>query len=212
MAPPALRRRRPRRVLAIAPDIGRLVIRILAEPAALVAADGEVEAANDAWRAAAVGPAQPPAAHAARRRRREPAARGGPATGARRRPGAEIGPDQRRVHAHRLEDGRFLMRLTRGPSQPPPPPPSPPTPHRRAAGRTGPALDAFAAASPFGAALIEGEDAFAGPILEVNAAWAGIAGEACGRRRRAPRPAAHRQEPRRTPPRSSPPAAPARSR
>ena len=49
---------------------------------------------------------------------------------------------------------------------------------RRAGGRAPAGLDAFAVASPFGAALIEGDDPFAGEILEVNAAWAGIAGEA----------------------------------
>jgi two-component system cell cycle sensor histidine kinase/response regulator CckA len=38
------------------------------------------------------------------------------------------------------------------------------------------ALDPFAAASPFGAALISGDDPFQGPMIEVNAAWRDITG------------------------------------
>src|SRR5581483_6646375 len=45
------------------------------------------------------------------------------------------------------------------------------------AGRPPPAvLDAFAAASPFGAALLEGEDPFAAEIVEANPALKAVAG------------------------------------
>jgi two-component system cell cycle sensor histidine kinase/response regulator CckA len=43
---------------------------------------------------------------------------------------------------------------------------------------TAQALDVFASASPFGAALIEGENPFLGAIVETNAALAGVAGPA----------------------------------
>jgi len=168
IALPALRRRAA--PLAIAPDIGTLV-RVLAEPAAIVAADGQVEAANDAWRAA-VGPQvrlqRSPAAPAAALLRA--AAQRGQAMDL-----VQVGDEARRAHAHRLDDGRFLVRLA--PPERPSEPPAPAVP--AAAPAAGPAaLDAFAAASPFGAALIEGEDPFEGEIVETNAAWAGIAGEA----------------------------------
>ncbi|HWA60510.1 MAG TPA: ATP-binding protein, partial [Caulobacteraceae bacterium] len=47
-----------------------------------------------------------------------------------------------------------------------------------AAARAPDTLDAFAAASPFGAALIDGPGPFGGPILELNPALAAIAGDA----------------------------------
>jgi two-component system cell cycle sensor histidine kinase/response regulator CckA len=86
--------------------------------------------------------------------------------------GVEIAGAPRRIGAARLDDARFLVRLSR-----PPAPPSEPTPAAAAPTATA-GLDPFAAASPFGAALIEGEDPFDGQILEVNATWAAIAGEA----------------------------------
>jgi len=164
---PALRRRAP--AAAAGADFETLV-RALAEPAALVAEDGAVDAANGAWRdlvgshrrlqraALATAPALLRAAsrdgHAGER--------------------VEIGGAARRLDASRLEDGRFLLRL----SPEPPPDPTPSKPAKAAALSPGAGLDAFAAASPFGAALIEGEDPFAGAILEVNEAWAAIAGDA----------------------------------
>jgi two-component system cell cycle sensor histidine kinase/response regulator CckA len=160
-------RRAPARA---APDFAALV-RALAEPAAIVAGDGALEAVNDAWRAA-VGPhkrLQRAGLGDAPALLRE-AVREGHA-----RLAAELAGAARQVDASRLGDGRFLVRLNATPPAPGPEPEttalaSPPAP---VAG-----LDAFAAASPFGAALIEGDEPFAGRILEVNAAWAAIAGAA----------------------------------
>jgi two-component system cell cycle sensor histidine kinase/response regulator CckA len=166
VALPALRRRVAR---VATPDVGKLV-RILAEPAAVVAGDGEVEAANEAWRTT-VGP------H--RRLQRTAIGAGaallrGAAQHGRAMELTRVGEGQRRVHAFQLEDGRFLVRL----APPEAPPPPTPDPAEKATATSAPAvLDAFAAASPFGAALIEGGNPFEGEILEVNAAWAAIAGE-----------------------------------
>ncbi|HVM98962.1 MAG TPA: ATP-binding protein [Caulobacteraceae bacterium] len=164
---PLLRRRAP--ALAAAPDVEALV-RALAEPAAIVADDGQIEAANDAWRELVgaqrrlqrTGLAAAPALLLA-------AAREGHA-GDR----AEVGGAQRRLEASRLDDGRFLLRLA--PDAAPPAPA--PAPEQAPSSRPVTRLDLFASAAPFGAALIEGDDLFGGRILEVNGAWAGIAGDA----------------------------------
>jgi two-component system cell cycle sensor histidine kinase/response regulator CckA len=163
---PALRRRAPG---AAATDFGTLV-RALAEPAALVAEDGAVEAANGAWRDL-IGPHRrlQRAALATAPALLRAASRDGQASER-----IEIGGAARRLDASRLDDGRFLVRLSPEPASDP----APAKPARAAALSPGAGLDAFAAASPFGAALIEGEDPFAGAILEVNEAWAAIAGDA----------------------------------
>jgi two-component system cell cycle sensor histidine kinase/response regulator CckA len=161
---PTLRRRAP---VAARADFEALV-RALAEPAALVADDGAVEAANGAWRDL-VGPHRrlQRAALAAAPALLRAAARDGAASDS-----VEFAGAARRLEASRLADGRFLVRL---PPQPTPQP-SPAAAAPAARLSSGAGLDAFAAASPFGAALIEGEDPFAGKILEVNEAWAAIAG------------------------------------
>ncbi len=150
-----------------APDFEALV-RALAEPAAIVGEDGALEAANGAWRAL-IGPhrrlqraglADTPALLRA-------AAREGHAV-----QDAALGGAQRRLEAARLDGGRFLVRLAPAPTLPEPAP----KPLAAPAATLAVGLDPFAAASPFGAALIEGEDPFAGTILEVNEAWAAIAG------------------------------------
>ena len=151
---------------AATPDYEALV-RALAEPAALVGEDGVLDAANEAWRElvgphrrlqrAALGDA--PALLRA-------AARDGQAS----RDAALPGP-ARRLEAARLDAGRFLVRLS-----PAPAPPSAPAQPAAMAAPVPASLDPFAAASPFGAAIIQGSDPFAGGILEVNEAWAAIAG------------------------------------
>ena len=167
IALPALRRRAP--TLAVEPDFEALV-RALGEPSAIVSDDGAIEAANGAWRGL-VG------AH--RRLQRTTLAAAPALLRAAARDGhaserAELGGPQR-LDVSRLDDGRFLVRLSPMPQAPAPPP----EPARAAQTGAAPAgLDAFAVASPFGAALIEGEDPFTGDILEVNEAWASIAGEA----------------------------------
>jgi len=163
-----LLRRRPATVSA-EPDFEAMV-RALAEPSAIVADDGSIGATNGAWRAL-VG------AH--RRLQRTPLAAAPALLRAASRDGhaserAELGGSQR-LDVSRLDDGRFLVRLSPEP-QAPAPAPEHVAPAPALATQAG--LDAFAVASPFGAALIEGENPFAGEILEVNEAWASIAGEA----------------------------------
>jgi two-component system cell cycle sensor histidine kinase/response regulator CckA len=161
-------RRRAATASPVSHDFEALV-RALAEPAALIADDGAVEAANSGWREL-VGP------H--RRLRRisltatpallRAAARDGQASER-----VEFAGAPRRLEAGRLEDGRFLLRLIPEAS-----PETPATPAAQPAkGAAAGGLDAFAVASPFGAALIEGEDPFGGPILQVNETWAAIAGQ-----------------------------------
>jgi two-component system cell cycle sensor histidine kinase/response regulator CckA len=167
IALPALGRRAP--APPASPDYEAMV-RVLAEPSAIVADDGAIEAANGAWRDL-VG------AH--RRLQRTtlaaaPALLRAAARDAHASERAELGGVQR-LDVSRLDDGRFLVRLS--------PEPAAPGPNLEPAGvvpaaATPTGLDAFAVASPFGAALIEGDDPFAGDILEVNEAWVGIAGEA----------------------------------
>src|SRR5262249_13781166 len=78
-----------------------------------------------------------------------------------------------------LAPGRFLIRLT-GPNAATLALPSAAMEVLNAVASAGApppkVLDAFAAASPFGAALLEGEDPFASTILETNAALKAVAG------------------------------------
>ncbi len=148
------------------PDFGALV-RALVEPAAIVAEDGALEAANGAWRDL-VGPHRRlhRAGLADTASLLRAAARDGHA-----RQDAALGGAPRRLEAARIDGGRFLVRA---PAPPPAEPPAKPAAAAPAAIPGG--LDPFAAASPFGAALIDGADPFSGRILEVNEAWAAIAG------------------------------------
>jgi two-component system cell cycle sensor histidine kinase/response regulator CckA len=155
-------------IAAPEPDLD-LLTGALSEPAAVVAADGAIESANAPWRAA-VGPGARlgrttlGSAYALLKAARTDGRAAQPVT---------IGDQGMRLEAASLLGGRFLIRLASAVAATPAV--GGPAPHP---GNQG--LDAFAAASPFGAALIEGEDPFAGPILEVNAAWAAIAGGAPG--------------------------------
>jgi two-component system cell cycle sensor histidine kinase/response regulator CckA len=169
LALPALRRRAD---ADDAPVDYAPLVRALAEPAAVVADDGAIEAFNDAWRSLAGSQrrlqrsAAAPVAALLRT-----AARDGQAAEL-----AEVAGAARRIEIGRLEAERFLVRLTAPPEAPRAAPADAEAPAARAPAQ----LDAFATASPFGAALIEGEDPFAGRILEVNETWAAIAGEAPG--------------------------------
>jgi two-component system cell cycle sensor histidine kinase/response regulator CckA len=166
---PLLRRRAAPAAVATTPDFEALV-RALAEPAAIVADDGQIEAANDAWRALVGAHRRLQGARlAAAPALMRSAAQHGPASDR-----VEVGGSARRLETARLEDGRFLLRLAPEVSAPSPAKAAEPAPPSRPVTR----LDLFAAASPFGAALIEGDDLFGGAILEVNDAWAGIAGAA----------------------------------
>ncbi|HUO13223.1 MAG TPA: ATP-binding protein [Caulobacteraceae bacterium] len=166
IALPALRRQTTAADPTTSPEA---LVRALAESSAIVAEDGSIEAANDGWR-------EEIGAH--RRLQRTPiaVAQGLLRVAVRERLAAQtltLAGVSRRVEAARLDGGRFLLRLmaATGPTVVEAPP-------AQTAPSAGPArLDAFAAASPFGAALIEGDDLFGGEILEVNSAWASIAGE-----------------------------------
>jgi two-component system cell cycle sensor histidine kinase/response regulator CckA len=159
----------------------------LAEPAAIATADGRLVSFNAAWRAEA----------GVLRRLPKDGADGQAiyaALAAARRSGAgeaKLGWDPNHPAAvSRLGDDKLLVRLTRdepapmsairaplapiepGPTalQPNPAAPPPPT-------VVGPStLDGFAAAAPFGAALLDGADPFDAAILEVNEAMSALTG------------------------------------
>jgi two-component system cell cycle sensor histidine kinase/response regulator CckA len=149
----------------------------LSEPAAIAAPDGRVQAANAAWKSA-IGPANrlpKSGASASSLFAALTAARRGQAA----RAAIKAGGAEHEAIVSPLGARRFLVRLT-GPSVAAlalpsaalevltafsgavPPPPK--------------VLDAFAAASPFGAALLDGEDPFEAKIVEANPALRAVAG------------------------------------
>jgi len=166
----------------------------LAEPAAVTTADGRLVSFNAAWRAEA----------GVLRRLPKEGADGQAiyaALAAARRSGAgeaKLGWDPAHPAAvSRLGDDKLLVRLTRDEPTPNPsrrPPPSAlepssgpaaqqPVPASEAAPAilvsSNPApttLDAFAAAAPFGAALLDGADPFDAAIVEVNEALTALTG------------------------------------
>jgi len=147
----------------------------LAEPAAVVRADGALESANAGWRelfGAArrlPNPSGAGSVYAALRLARAEGRAEAPMS---------AGGAERRLEAAVLPGDLLLLRLK----------PTDPGIVRALAeacahitvSEAANGLDAFAAASPFGAALIDGPDAFDGAVLEVNGAWASIAGRARG--------------------------------
>ncbi|MET0293690.1 MAG: ATP-binding protein, partial [Phenylobacterium sp.] len=153
------------------------LIEALPEPAALAGADGRIQACNQAWKKA-VGEAP-----------RLPKNGGAGAglfaalTAARKgeigRAGLKIAGVDHMAEVSPVGARRFLVRLSPPAGEPmrlpagalkvieavataSPPPPK--------------VLDAFAAASPFGAALLEGADPFSAVIVEANPALASVAG------------------------------------
>jgi len=157
------------------PDADQL-IDALSEPAAIAAPDGRVKSANSAWKAVMglSGRLPKSSASAASLFTALTAARRGE-TG---RAAIKAGGAEHEALVSQLAPRRFLVRLTGAGSAlalPPaamevltafsgamPPPPK--------------VLDAFAAASPFGAALLEGEDPFEATIVEANPALKAVAG------------------------------------
>ena len=145
------------------------LIEALPEAAALVAADGAIVTANAAWREGP-GPG---------RRLPKPATGLFAAFAQARRAGRgegvlRQGDTDRPASVSAVGPGRFLVRLSPAPG--PCGVAAPPPEAVRPAGAA--ALDPFVAASPFGAALIEGVDPFEGPIAQVNSALSAIAGPA----------------------------------
>ncbi len=154
-----------------------LIVDALSEPAAIAAPDGRVQAANAAWKSTiGLGARLPKSgASAASLFAALTAARRGETS----RATIKIGGTEHETLVSPLGPRRFLVRLT-GPgvgalalpsaamevltaftgAMPPPPK----------------VLDAFAAASPFGAALLEGEDPFEATIVEANPALKAVAG------------------------------------
>ena len=150
------------------------LVEALSEPAAVATADGRVAAANAGWRALWAGEA-----------RRRPRAAGGlyAALAAARRDGtgeADVSTRDgtRRACASRLSGDRLLVRLTvsRGADEPAPEE-APQSEVTTAAPAPAPsALDPFAVAAPFGAALLDGDDPFAAKVLQVNGALVSMTG------------------------------------
>ncbi|HEY8616880.1 cell cycle histidine kinase CckA [Phenylobacterium sp.] len=152
------------------------LIEALSEPAAIASADGRLQACNAAWKQA-MGPATrlpKSGASAASLFAALAAARKGETGRASiRNNGTDL-----ELTVSPLGPRRFLVRL-------PGPAPSLALPaaaleviHAVSTARSPPpkVLDAFAAASPFGAALLDGEDPFEAKILEANPALKAVAG------------------------------------
>ncbi|MGA0599426.1 cell cycle histidine kinase CckA [Caulobacter sp. KR2-114] len=141
----------------------------LDEPACVCGADGLIAASNAAWRDSVGAARRLPKNGSGLFTALSDARRGGRGRGAMRTTRAE-----RSAAITLIGQDRFLLRLA------PVAEAAAPAPAAAAPvnlGHTPAALDAFASASPFGAALIDGTDAFAAPILEANSALAAIAGE-----------------------------------
>jgi two-component system cell cycle sensor histidine kinase/response regulator CckA len=147
----------------------------LNEPAAVIAPDGRVLTANPAWREAmGTGPRLPKSGAAA-------SSLFGALAAARRgdlgRAALRVGGREREAMVSPLAPRRFLVRLT-GQSGPLALPSSAMEVLNAVAGAKPPppkVLDAFAAASPFGAALLEGDDPFTARIVEANPALGAVA-------------------------------------
>ncbi len=150
------------------------LVEALGEAAAVARADGRIDAANAGWRALWSGDA-----------RRLPRAAGGlyAALAAGRRDGqgeaavaTRDGP--RRACVSRLGGERLLVRLLPAAAEPARPVAleAVPTPLSTPAADAPVALDAFAVAAPFGAALLDGSDPFEAEVMQVNGALGAMTG------------------------------------
>ena len=152
-------------------------IEALSEPAGLAAPDGRVLSANGPWRAL-MGP-----------QRRLPkgvagsslfaalvqARNGEMAEGVLRAGGVD-----HTAKVSRLAGGRLLIRLTPIAAPEPAAEPIAPAPAAERAAPPPNSLDAFAGASPFGAALLEGLEPFKSRVLEANPALTAMTGAKAG--------------------------------
>jgi two-component system cell cycle sensor histidine kinase/response regulator CckA len=153
------------------------LIEALSEPAAIAASDGRVQAANRAWKESLGSAPRLPKSGAS-------AASLFAALSAARR--GEVGRASIRTNGAEHEAlvtplgaRRFLVRLTgqgSGTLALPAAAMEVLTAFSKASVPPPKVLDAFAAASPFGAALLEGEDPFAATIVEANPALRAVAG------------------------------------
>ena len=147
----------------------------LVEPAAIARPDGRLVESNAAWRQTVSGSARLPKS-----------AIGGSAlyaalTSARRDGASEtsirLGEDERRLFVSRLGDTRLLVRVALD-SGPVAARLTAPTVEQAALPAPASALDAFAAAAPFGAALLDGTEPFDGVVMQANSALEAMTGGA----------------------------------
>jgi two-component system cell cycle sensor histidine kinase/response regulator CckA len=155
-------------VPAVEPDAGA-VLDGLQEPAAICGPEGRLFQANGAW-AAAVGDGRrlPRSASARLYAALRAAARGEPAEAVMPTRQGDLP-----VRIVAIEGRRFLVQAQPKVSAAPAPAAEPALPVEAASVVPG-ELDARAAAAPFGAALLDGDDPFAAIVLECNAALADI--------------------------------------
>ncbi|HEX7886840.1 MAG TPA: ATP-binding protein [Phenylobacterium sp.] len=148
----------------------------LSEPSAVAAPDGRLLTTNSAWREAMGSAPRLPKSGAAA------SSLFGALAAARRgelgRASVKTGGQEREAMVSPLGSRRFLVRLTGRGNGPLALPSSALEVLNAVAGAKAPppkVLDAFAAASPFGAALLEGDDPFEARIIEANPALAAVA-------------------------------------
>jgi two-component system cell cycle sensor histidine kinase/response regulator CckA len=154
-------------------DAAEGFIDALAEPSALVAADGRVLAANRPWRGLLGEARSLPkgAAGAGLFSALVQARKGELAEGLLRLPGGE-----RTATVSQLPGGRLLVRLSIPVAAPVVLAEAPLAPRVEAVVPPPGSLDAFAGASPFGAALLDGPEPFKARILEANPALLAMGG------------------------------------
>jgi two-component system cell cycle sensor histidine kinase/response regulator CckA len=152
------------------------LIEALNEPAAIAAPDGRVQAANAAWKALlGAAPRLPKGGTSAASLF---AALGAARRGETGKASIKTGGQEHEATISPLGPRRFLVRLIGqgGSLALPPAALEVLTAFSIASAPPPKVLDAFAAASPFGAALIEGADPFEAKIVEANAALKSVAG------------------------------------
>jgi two-component system cell cycle sensor histidine kinase/response regulator CckA len=159
------------------PEAGAEVfLSALDEPSAVVAPDGRLLTTNPAWRdVMGAGPRLPKSGAAASSLF---AALANARRGELGRAAIRTGGQEREALVSPIGPRRFLVRLTGRGSGPLALPSSAMEVLNAVVGAKAPppkVLDAFAAASPFGAALLEGEDPFEARIVEANPALAAVA-------------------------------------
>lgn len=158
-------------------DQAETFIAALSEPASLAAPDGRVLAANGAWRAVMGSQRRLPkgVAGAGLFAAMIQARNGGMAEGALR-----AGDADHLAKVSCLPGGRLLIRLSPIVTSEPAPEPIAPAAVAERAAPPPNSLDAFAGASPFGAALLEGLEPFTSRVLEANPALTTMTGAKAG--------------------------------
>lgn len=158
-------------------DQAETFIAALSEPASLCAPDGRVLAANPGWRALMGSQRRLPkgVAGAGLFSAMIQARNGEMAEGALR-----VGDADHLANVSCLPGGRLLIRLSPVVTPDPVAEPVAPAPVAERAAPPPNSLDAFAGASPFGAALLEGLEPFTSRVLEANPALTTMTGAKAG--------------------------------